>query len=272
MSWSVALNCVYGVENYTSVGNIYRCKATLLSDAGNDTVTLVYGNHQAGRNHNDVQGLHIENQNMAFFPRNVSAFFPNIKVFYFPKNSISTISRDHLIPHPNLVRLSVSSNKITSLDRDLLFDMPYLQYVHFGTNNLKHVEHDFVLPYSGVVYFDNNPCIDTYATTPAGILTLKFLLLVKCPPTISQIEKTLESRPNFIKTIISQVQMLTETTHSLEESHRELKTELQENKILIQNLSDEILDLKNNNLQLETRVAFLEAAIGNILGIKTKKL
>lgn len=272
MSWCVALNCAFAMGNYDPVGNIYRCRATILFDASYDTVTFVYGNHQAGRTNSDVRGLHIQGQNMAHFLRNIKEFFPNIIVLHFPSNLISTISNDHLRPFPNLVRLSMSSNRITSLDSNLFSGLSSLRYVHFGNNDLRHVGHEFVLPSSGAVYFQTNKCISRSATTASGIVNLKFYLLVQCPPTISQVETALESRPNLITNLDFQVQSLSTKTYSLVDSHIEMETELQDHKNLIETNSDDIRDVKNKNLQLETRVAFLEAAIENILRIKMEKM
>lgn len=273
LSCAISLSCTFGMGTYDLIGSIYRCDASVLTDGvSNDNVTAVYGAHQTGKSHTNVLGLKIYNRNLQYVPINVEKFFPNIKVLYFESNSISHISNRHLIPFPNLEYLSLHTNRITSLDSNVLSGLNSLKYVTFSFNNIINIGHDFILPNAGRVFFNKNTCISTEATTAAQITALRFTILVSCPPTITQIENTLESRPNLLTNVNDQVQNLFNRTHYIEESHAEmdnkvesLDTDLQQ--INLQ-LTNEITDLKQRNLQLETRVTFLEAVIEGKLGLK----
>jgi len=194
---AIELNCTFGNVFYTIPGSLYTCTATLLSNENSD-VTLVIGNHDNDRDHFDVEALRIQSQALQFFPTNVEEFFPNLKAFSFYNNSISSITNNHLRPFPNLEYLRVLLNNITVLDTNLFSNMTSVRYIDFDSNNLRHVGHDIDLPDTGYLYFQSNPCIDERATTAGEIANVKLDLLRGCPPTISQIEDTLESRPNLI--------------------------------------------------------------------------
>lgn len=224
LSRSFSLNCSYSTGIYSYTGSTYICVGALLSDEDNDTLESIVGIHESGKNNDNVQGIKIESQNMVYFPYNIEASFPNIIVLYFPFNLISTISNDDLTPFPNLVVLYLYSNNITSLDSDLFSGLSSLQYINLEYNQIKNVGHDLFLPDTGDIYFKSNSCIDMNAKTAEEIISLKLNLLVKCPPTISQIEASLESRSN-----------------------------------LLTNINDNVRRLINRNHQLERRVGFLEA-------------
>ncbi len=86
--------------------------------------------------------------------------------------------------------------------------MTSMKYITFESNNIKHVGHDINLPNHGYVDFNKNFCISQSATTPEQFATLKLNLLRYCPPTISQIEDTLESRPNLLSQLERRVAFL----------------------------------------------------------------
>lgn len=223
ISRAMALDCTFGDSSFGLIGSRYACSARVLFD-GNEKISAVYGLHQSGREDDDVQGLRIESQNIPFLPTNIETFFPNIRALGFYNNSISSVSNNHLIPFLNLEYLSLHTNKIASLDSKLFAGLTSMRFVDFAYNNIKHLGHDIELPDSGSIYFNSNPCISQFATTPEQIVTLKLDLLRNCPPTISQIEDTLESRLNWLT------------------------------------------DLKSKSLQMERRIAYLEAMIENKLG------
>lgn len=199
---AIVLNCTYDTFPFHLVGNIYRCAGTISLDGEySDKITDLYGTHQPENRNDDVEGLIIRSQNMEFFPENIDAIFPNIKLLNFPLNSISHVSNAHLIPFPNLEFLALYGNKITSLDSDLFSGLNALKFINLGRNGIKHIGHDFILPKFGEIYFYLNACIDEDAITAGQITLLRLSLMIKCPPepAISQ------SQPNLTK---YQVQML----------------------------------------------------------------
>jgi len=203
----IALDCTYGSLSFGSTGSIYTCTARALSD-GNENVTTVYGIHLTGKGYDDVHGFYVESQNLEFFPTNIENFFPNLIAINFHNNSITGINNRHLIPFPNMQYIGLWRNKITSIDGDLFSGLDSMKLIDFGSNNLRHVGHDLNLPMDGLIYFDANPCINQVAFTPDEVPALKLNLLRNCPPTISQIEDSLERRQNLLTHIDGQVQAL----------------------------------------------------------------
>jgi Leucine-rich repeat (LRR) protein len=203
---ALELNCTYTARTYDFIGNVYECEASI--SAGNiDKLTSVYGTHQTGKTHANVAALRIINQNLQYFPVNVEAFFPNLRVFQLYGNSISVVKNTHLAPFPNLVYLNLYRNKISTISGNLFDGLNSMQYVSFETNNVGQVGHDLALPKAGLVFFDTNPCINVRASTPDQIEALRFNLLINCT-LIAPIEAALESRQNLLTSLKDQVQKL----------------------------------------------------------------
>ncbi|KAG4067376.1 hypothetical protein HA402_015812 [Bradysia odoriphaga] len=204
----IALDCSYGMYSFTTIGSVYTCTVRVLFDDVVGAVTAVFGNHQTGKGHQDVGGIDLRHQNLTVFPTNIEYFFPNMVAVYLWNNSIPAISNQHLAPFPYLQFLLLHTNKITSIDGNLFSGMNSIKRIDFRYNNIRHVGHDLNLPIGGEVLFGANTCIDQDATTPTAIASLTLNLLRNCPPTISQIEESLENRQNLLTHVDSQVQML----------------------------------------------------------------
>lgn len=215
ISWSLALNCTYTMQHFNPIGSIYTCDAGILSD-GSEIVSAIYGNHQDGKTDADVHGFVLHSQGLAFIPLNVETFFPNIRALDVYNNFITNITNFHLKPFINLVHFAIIDNQITSLDTDVFDGLPFLNYVSFRNNSIRHVGHDVILPSLGQIHFDLNECIDQIALNATQIDNLKFDLLLKCPPKISQIEHTLEGRPNMLTNVNSEVKGLEQRVAALE--------------------------------------------------------
>lgn len=257
-SEAISINCTFEQVNYGgSIGSVYRCIATTLFDGrDSDMLTVVYGFHLNGNANVNVQALVINSQNLAFVPRNIEAFFPNLRVLNLALNSISNIKNEHLIPFPNLIQLELGVNRITTLDSNLFSGMTLLRQMDFRYNNIMHVGHAINLLNDAInLDFRHNPCIDLLANTIDAIANLRFELMANCPATMSQIETDLASRPNLLTNLNSQVQSVVKRTESLEQSHNEMKNEQK-------SLSNLLTNLINRQLQLERRVTFLESLGG----------
>lgn len=280
---AIAVICSYKMHSFNIVGSVYTCDARVNFD-GNENVTTVSGNHQSGKGDNNVMGIRLVSLNLPFVPTNINNFFPNLIVLDLFTNIITSISKRHLMPFPSLQYLSLEKNRIDSLDGNLFSGMNSLRRIDFDNNYIRHVGHDLYLPTGGSIYFYNNPCISQAATTPDQVASLKLNLLRNCPPTISQIEMTLESRPNLLTNVVGQVKSLINTTDeityevtSLSTEHRTLSSVVQslgsqtdEMDDVVKSLLNVVADLSSQNRELETRLAFLEAFIENKLGLEVK--
>lgn len=241
---------------FDQVGSVYTCKPTL-ANTNNDRLTSVSGNHMFLKNNNDVLAIDIYNSGLQFFPRNVEAFFPNTIVFYLIMNSITTISNHHLLPFPRLVNLHLFKNRITYLESNLFSGLNSLKYVSFADNYINNVGLEINFPSTGEIYFQHNECIDMNAITASQITSLRFNLMLKCSPTISKIETILEGRFNLAN-ITNEVGRLTTVTDTLAIDNNEMDVA--------------VSSLKRKNLELETRIAMLEAAIENMVRSENGKV
>lgn len=267
----MSIQCTFQYGSYYSVGSVYHCEGTLVSGGSIDYVTSVSGSHQIEKSDLDVLGLSMPSQNVQYFPRNIAAFFPNLIAFYFINNSISSVSQDHFADFPNLEYVDIQSNSLTSLDSNLFAGLNSLKLIRLQSNNIMNIGHDFVLPNTGEVNFNSNTCISGSAGNADQMNALRFRLLVNCPPTIQQIEASLESRSNLITKVNTQVQNLQQShiivngqvqrlifaTSDIEESQSEMKSE-------VENLTNAVADLENRNLQLTNEVTGLQQRNGDL--------
>ncbi len=230
---AIALYCSFQTI-FTDIGNFYDCTATILIETGDiEEVTTIYGTHETGKENEDVTSLTITSQNMGFFPKNIDEFFPNILSIELYNNSISSVSNAHLIQFPHLWYVGLSRNRISVLDSNLLSGLDSLKRVNLAVNEItsiesnlfaglntgtgidlsnntiRHVGHDLILPGNIEIVLRSNICVDAYFHTGRDdIEEIKFDLLIKCPPSISLIESSLENRPNFIKDLINRIAAL----------------------------------------------------------------
>lgn len=227
----MALNCTFDLFPFHLLGGVYRCAAILSFDVeSGDKVTAVYGAHLPGQRNDDVEGLIISSQDMEFFPVNIESFFPHIKVLNFPRNSISSVTRNHLAPFPNLEFLALYANRITSLDGDLFAGLKSLKFVNLGQNRIQHVGHDFVLPAAAEIYFYSNRCIDRDAVTAIEVTHLRFSLMMNCPPKRSQTDDNApitipNDRKQTLKNEYLQLEMRVSVLEAINDSRRCLQIE-----------------------------------------------
>jgi len=254
---AITLNCTFSIVIPAYVGEIYHCMGKSM-DGNGEKLIAVSGTHLFGKGNTDVQGLTASNNALAFIPVNIEEFFPNILYFDFSLNKISYVNSSHLVPFPNLMRLNLNSNQITELDSNLFSSSKSIKFINFSNNMLKHIGHDFILPEVGEALFSTNPCIDKNAVNRDQLTALRFSLLLYCPPTISQIEATLENRSNLItktndqmQSLISEVQDLVTKTEKLELNQLEIH-----------------LDILKSLSELEKRVTLLESTNNNKSAIK----
>lgn len=171
----------------------------------------------SGKSNAHVLALRMNSKSMTTLPENIESFFPNLKALHFGENLISNINNSYLSPFTDLRFLSLWYNRVTKLDSNLFEGLQLMSYINFEFNRITNIGHDFVLPTSANVRFYGNPCTSDSASTPEGIVLLKFYLLIRCPPTISHIENSLESRTNLLTKVKEQVQRLEQKNRQLDD-------------------------------------------------------
>lgn len=251
-----AVDCLYETRSFDRVGSIYTCGGTVLADGSVDeNLTRVYGLHETGKQHEDVQAIAIRDQNLQFAPTNVEQFFPNIIVIDLRDNNITTISNRHLLPFPNLKSLIMWQNKVTSVEGDLFKGINGMVHYSFSRNDVRHVGHELNLQANGGIYFSDNPCINQAADLPSQVASLKLNLLRNCPPSIALIERSLEQRQNLLTSLDRRVESV---TNNVTEIEKELVTLRQDRNYLWDAV-----------YVLSSRVASLESIIGGRVNDET---
>lgn len=215
---------------------IYSCSATVLIETQNrQDVTAIFGTHETGKGNEDVTGLTINSQHLAFFPTKIEEFLPNIEAISFHNNSIRSVNNENLSPFTNLWHLDLSRNRISELDKKLFNGLNSLRELYLSNNDItsidsnlfaglsarilvelshnkiRHVGHDLFVPENSNIWLRNNSCVDTSLSAHHDeemVNEFKFSLLLNCPPKISLIESTLESRQNFIQKLVDRIAAL----------------------------------------------------------------
>lgn len=198
---SHVLHCEYStfnVLNIKDMANIYSCEGTLITKNESNR-TVIDGKH-SDTNENDgtVKGLRIAKNKLTDFLSYIEESFPNLEQINLSSNEITTLTNEDLTPHQNLAHFMIDRNQITSLDSNIFKNLPNLKAFYLNYNKLKHVQHNIVLPTDVSFYFEDNTCISRTAKSDEEIKQLELDFIVKCPPTIPQIEKELESRQNLL--------------------------------------------------------------------------
>lgn len=219
---SVQLDCEYAsmnVLNSERIPDVYSCEGRVNFD---DDQLYITGYHAGKKNDEDVKGLQITKQNLEHFIRDIEKTLPNLAQINLSSNKIKDLMNDDLAPHKNLVYFMIDDNDITSLNSNIFDNLPKLKEFHAENNKLMHVQHDIRLPTDVSYYFKGNTCIDSNATNRTQIEKLTLDLLVKCPPTISQIEDNLEVRKNLFSYLIEENVNLTTKLRNLQEQNNRI--------------------------------------------------
>lgn len=203
---AVLFDCHYYMNSFTSVGSVYTCDARVIVFNPNDS--NVYGvtpNHLYNSSNDDVQGLLITNQRLPAFPKRLERFFPNLKAIYMHNDSLTHVTGDDLRPFPHLTHLTLWKNQIQVLESDLFKYVPHLRLIDFDNNLIIHAGPNVLdsLVNLNYAYFSSNICISRSVTsaTLSDLASLKYDLVLKCPPTLDMFFSELLSRKSFAEKV-----------------------------------------------------------------------
>lgn len=190
----VLLDCVYSDRIVGVIGNLYTCTAGILPSDGGRNVSDVTHRHLVGRDNDDVQALFID-ESIAFTPRNIHSFFPNLVAFTIYNKNTAELTRESLKGLNDLRLFEFSYNSLRIVEPDLFIENPKIEWIHFGNNPIRHVGFNVFdnLQNLKSLYLDNTACIDELAINPVDLDILKFRILVNCPPTFEMLETKLVS-------------------------------------------------------------------------------
>lgn len=181
---AVTVQCQFHTMSWGQpLGYIYTCSASVINSVSGNVVESITGSHAAGNTNTDVQGLDVTYQELSTVPKNIELFFPNLKALSWRQTSLSTVFAVDFKPFPNLLFFFSNYNPIVSITGNLFRYTPLLQYVGFQSNSLGHVGPELLTGLNGLVTanFQNNPCVNVNAVTPATIAQLNRDLPVLCP-------------------------------------------------------------------------------------------
>lgn len=220
---ALTISCDFGtfnVLNIPTIAKVYACKGKI--DYRDTEKLYITGTHDMDKNDSDIKGLQIVKQKLSFFIKNIDERFPNLEQIDLSTNEIINLTNDDLEPFKNLEYFMIKGNNINSLNKNIFDNLPKLKAFYLDDNNLMHVQHDITLPNTVLFYFENNSCISQNAINETQIEELELNFLVKCPPTLSQIEENLETRENFFTYLINRNLILKKRLRFLKEKNEKI--------------------------------------------------
>jgi len=187
------LTCVYSIEAFWQVGNLYACSGTLAvgEDFRNDRkIAQVIGFHKPDLSNSNVLGVKITNA-MILFPRGLDNYYPNLEALVNEAGGLIEVSREDFAPFPKLKQLHLYQHKIVSLSSNTFDSNPNLQHISFASSPLKHF---------GPRFFDNLKqlkslclshanCINEFTLDNRGkVEEIIFRVWVNCPPSYDMLK------------------------------------------------------------------------------------
>jgi hypothetical protein len=169
-------------------GYFYACATKNTEFPSDRTVTSVTGTHQAGKTNADVKAIYIRgHRTIAFFPRGLTNFFPNLAAIDFNQAAFDTLHGDELDEFgPRLLWLFMDSSNLTTISSRLFEATPNVVYVGFSFNlMLERVGRDLFTPLDVTqleqVGFDMSGCMNRVATNQFEIIVIIDELKMRCP-------------------------------------------------------------------------------------------
>lgn len=124
----------------------------------------VYGEHQAGKDNNDVKAAKFQRTFIEHLPRDLHILFPSLEIIQVQRCGLSFITRRDLIGLENILELQLSENEIRSLPDNLLTNMRSLKRISLADNKLQFLSSQLLEPIKDngltLVDFSNNQSID----------------------------------------------------------------------------------------------------------------
>lgn len=176
-SRAITFNCTFGYVMGPNLPSTYSCYNPIITNLNEcDHLTAITGQHHDGKTNDDVKLLGIyNNPQLAFFPRAIENFFPNLEAISIWNSNISTLNGDELNPFKNLSWLSFTfSPNLEKIPGNLFKSTPLMKHISFQSNNIKHVEEGLFgsLPKLIFLDFHQNYCVDRNASGIAAVRSL----------------------------------------------------------------------------------------------------
>ena len=149
---------------YTCVAKIsYKC------DTIPDFIEGVSQNHLNEQTNKDVLYFDMEEYStIKRIPKNIDAFFPNIKIFKCPYCEIESVVSDDLKQFPHLTCFYLGYNKIKTMPSDLFKHNPGIVYIGIESNRIENIGADLFtdLKHLKLMTFERNICFSSNLDIP----------------------------------------------------------------------------------------------------------
>lgn len=160
---SITLECKF--EESTSFG--YTCEVEFITITSkiDRTITEVTGNHENNNKNDDVKYFKAQNQNVEFFPLELTKIFKNLESVEISESNLSEIHSSDLQQFgEKLKELTMGSNKIKIIEADLFKFNENLESIDLAFNQIYFIESQV---FNGLdkltkLYLDENSCIDGF--------------------------------------------------------------------------------------------------------------
>jgi hypothetical protein len=158
---AINFNCSFAHLKWSHFDNEYTCTATIQPSFEDNSLQLVFGQHQGNHSNSDVRGLSIRDQNLQVIPRNLASFFRNLLEIELINTKLRSISNEEFRPITNLRAFYSVSNPLEFLSGDLFSRNARMTYLGFKHNRIAQVGADFLSAH--FLYsldFTGNVCIN----------------------------------------------------------------------------------------------------------------
>lgn len=275
---AISFSCAFANVGHAVLGEIYSCTANVSVTTATIYLQYVSGEHQPGRNHDNVQALIISDQYSFFIPSRVEKFFKNIIALSVIRTPMSSFKAFNLQEFPQLKFLQVNSGGLTELN-DLFGGFavftPVLHVLHFPNNKIANIGQDLLTNLEHLRWLDlqNNSCIDKAAYDRTAVLDLLPQVSVLCPPdgtlsttqpTTTQATTTTTEGTTEQCSCNEEIQELKDQIERLQGSDEELRLENQQQASQIQELQQSNEKLLTLLVDFKTRLEEVEMKLREV--------
>lgn len=178
-SSDVSITCIFSLEDFKSIGEIYTCEAdkVIQIDEKNTEIsfTTLSGNDK-------VKALKFETHLMKFFPQGITKTFSNLLAIYMNDGVLSEIHQADLQPFPQLRYLDLFENQLEVIEADLFKFNEHLEVIWLSNNRIEHINPKVFdhLTKLNFLYLMDNVCIQQSETNQTHVKKLIQNVKEKC--------------------------------------------------------------------------------------------
>lgn len=184
-SLSLHIRCNFNFNsNWVVIGRVYTCDATIIDITSNGTT--YEGEHLPGNSSADVRmidfGVNSNCSQLSSIPSGFSSIFSNFNAIYFIGCGINFLNGSELDEYPQLEWFGLYRSQLERIPGNFFGQTRNLRFVNFNSNQITRVGKYLLDDLENLerVYFNNNVCVNKYATNSTGIQELIQVLRDDC--------------------------------------------------------------------------------------------